>query len=73
MSAELSARIALLLRGSPSAAGLERDVLALCVSAPSAHWEVLGLLDQYYRRGRITQERFNALRQRIERRALGVQ
>ncbi len=39
---------------------------------PSANWEVLSLLDQYYRRGKISKELFQELRIGMAEFALGV-
>src|SRR5271154_1186925 len=39
---------------------------------PSANWEVLSLLDQYYRRGKISKELFQELRAGMAEFALGL-
>ena len=39
---------------------------------PSANWEVLSLLDQYYRRGKISKEQFQELRTGLAEYALGL-
>jgi hypothetical protein len=51
---------------------LADELLAHCVAAPRASWEVLALLDQYHRRGKLPLELHRAISQSIQRRALGV-
>ena len=51
---------------------LADELLAHCAAAPRASWEVLALLDQYHRRGKLPHELHRAISQSIQRRALGV-
>lgn len=48
-----------------------RDIVDICDSDPDAPWEVLSLLDQYYRRGRISDATFRAVNSQIQRLAVG--
>lgn len=50
-----------------------REVSALCAVTPESPWETLALVDQYYRRGKLSTELFLAAKTRIERRVLGFQ
>ncbi len=47
-------------------------VLQIGGRSMDATWELLALIDQYYRRGRIAEAYYTAARTAIERRALGV-
>jgi len=66
-------RLDLLLAEGCSRDAFLREVSALCAATPEAPWETLALLDQYYRRGKLSTELFLAAKTRIERRVLGVQ
>ena len=48
------------------------ELLAHCTQTPQATWEVLALLDQYHRRGKLPLDLYRAVSQSIQRRALGV-
>jgi len=50
-----------------------REVSALCSVSAESPWETLALIDQYYRRGKLSNELFVAAKRRIETRVLGVQ
>jgi hypothetical protein len=46
--------------------------LAHCAQTPHATWEVLALLDQYHRRGKLPLDLYRSVSHRIQRRALGI-
>jgi hypothetical protein len=72
MNENLQERVHALVRGECSAAQFLQELPALCDAAPDAAWDALALIDQYHRRGKLSAELFQTLRQRIERHALGV-
>jgi hypothetical protein len=72
MNENLQERVHALVRGDCSAADFLQELPALCDAAPDAAWDALSLIDQYHRRGKLSAELFQTLRQRIERHALGV-
>ena len=49
-----------------------REVASLCETTPDAPWEVLALIDQSYRRGKLSAELFRATKIMIPQRALGI-
>lgn len=57
--------------GLPPEAFLSK-LSAYCNATPDSSWEVLSLLDQYHRRGKLSAEHFRAFRRKIEFDALGV-
>jgi len=50
-----------------------RAVSELFKKTPDASWEVLALLDQYYRRGKIKFESFQSLQAQLQSVAIGVE
>src|ERR1700678_2952142 len=50
-----------------------RAVSELFKKSPDASWEVLALLDQYYRRGKIQFESFQSLQTHLQSVAIGVE
>jgi hypothetical protein len=60
------------VRGSSQADAFEYELLVLCKAAPQRSWEALALLDQHYRRGKISLELCRTLRHKIERQVLGL-
>ena len=61
---------AALLRGRDPGAAM-RDIVDICDSDADAPWEVLALVDQYYRRGRISDATFRLVNSQIQRFAVG--
>ena len=61
------------VRGSSLPDAFEAQLMTLCKSTPDSAWNVLALLDQYHRRGKISAQMYRAMRQKIERQALGIQ
>ena len=49
-----------------------REVAVLCAARTDSAWEVLSLLDQSYRLGKVSPDLFRAAKARIEQRALGI-
>jgi len=60
------------LRDGSDEASLQRAIASAYRDNPGGVWEILSLIDQYYRRGRIPGDTFNALRHWTEKLALGV-
>ena len=73
MNADLPQKFEDYARGATRIGVLERDLLTLCRETPASTWDVLALLDQFYRRGKMSGERCRSLRQKIERQALGLE
>jgi hypothetical protein len=48
------------------------ELFELFDAQPDSAWDALSLIDQYYRRGKLSAELFRTVRHRIERRALDV-
>jgi hypothetical protein len=68
----LQQRLDAYVAGACEPQALSDELLAYCMAAPSATWEVLALLDQYHRRGKLPQALHRSISRSIERRALGV-
>ena len=49
-----------------------REVAVLCAARSESAWEVLSLLDQSYRLGKLSPDLFHVAKTRIEQRALGI-
>jgi hypothetical protein len=60
------------VRGSIQAGAFEYELLVLCKATPQRSWEALALLDQHYRRGKISPDLCRTLRHKIERQVLGL-
>jgi hypothetical protein len=60
------------VRGSIQADAFEYELLVLCKATPQRSWEALALLDQHYRRGKISPDLCRTLRHKIERQVLGL-
>jgi serine/threonine protein kinase len=60
-----------LARGTCDEAGFLRAVQMLTRKSPEAGWESLSLLDQYYRRGKITADVFRRVKGRLGNQLLG--
>jgi hypothetical protein len=72
MSYNLQQRLDALVSGECSRDDFVQEVSALCDATPDSAWDVLSLIDQYYRRGKLSADLFRTVRYRIERHALGV-
>src|ERR1700693_2263561 len=73
MNDDLAQRFEDFLRGTCQAAAFEHELLALCRATPKRAWEVLALLDQYYRRHKISDELCRRLRGAIGRQAMRLE
>jgi hypothetical protein len=73
MSHDLPQRFEEFIRGAIPPDAFTHDVLTLCKTQPERAWEALALLDQYFRRGKISAETMQSLRHRIGRQALGIE
>jgi serine/threonine protein kinase len=60
-----------LTRGACDQASFTQAVDALVLASEDEAWEVLSLLDQYYRRGKIPADQFRSLKAHVDRLALG--
>jgi hypothetical protein len=72
MTEDLPQRFDDFVRGTSTPGAFEAELMTLCRSTPDSAWNVLALLDQYHRRGKISAELYRAMRQKIERQALGI-
>ncbi len=68
----LQQRLDAYVAGECSSGALTEELLAHCAAVPRASWEVLALLDQYQRRGKLPRDLQRNISQSIQRRALGV-
>jgi hypothetical protein len=68
----LQRRLDAYVGGECGSGALSDELLAHCAAAPRATWEVLALLDQYQRRGKLPLDLHRSISQRIQRRALGM-
>jgi hypothetical protein len=72
MNYNLQQRLDAFVSGECSAGAFVQELFVLCDATPDSAWDVLSLIDQYYRRGKLSADLFQTLRYRIERHALGV-
>ena len=70
MSHDLPQRFEQLIRGALSPEVFGQELLTLCKERPECAWESLALLDQYFRRGKISAEVQQTLRSLLGRQAL---
>lgn len=68
----LQQRLDAYVAGQCSQRALTEELLAHCAAVPRASWEVLALLDQYQRRGKLPRDLQRSISQSIQRRALGM-
>src|ERR1700728_3135293 len=73
MSHDLPQRFEEFIRGAIPPDAFTHDLLTLCKTQPERAWEALALLDQYFRRGKISADTVQSLRHRIGRQALGIE
>jgi hypothetical protein len=59
--------------GATRARAFEQELLTLCATTPDSVWDVLALLDQYYRRDKLSADFCRAMRHKIERHVLGTE
>jgi hypothetical protein len=72
MSYNLQQRLDAFASGKCSPGAFVQEVSVVCDATPDAAWDVLSLVDQYYRRGKLPADLFHTVRCGIERHALGV-
>jgi hypothetical protein len=72
MSYNLQQRLDAFVSGKCSPDAFVQELSALCDATPDSAWDVLSLIDQYYRRGKLSADLFRTVRYRIERHVLGV-
>jgi hypothetical protein len=72
MSYNLQQRLDAFVSGECSPDAFVQELSALCEATPDSAWDVLSLIDQYYRRGKLSADLFRTVRYRIERHVLGV-
>ncbi|MEO8307807.1 MAG: Calx-beta domain-containing protein [Pseudomonadota bacterium] len=60
------------LNGDAAPEVFANQLTAYCDATPDSAWEVLALLDQYHRRGKLSGEHLRTLRRKIEFHALGI-
>jgi hypothetical protein len=70
-SASVASRLEAALQSGHSTEQAIRDIMDICDSDADASWEVLSLLDQFYRRGRISDATFRVVNSQIQRFAVG--
>ncbi len=72
MDYDLQRRLDAFLGGECSLAVLVQELAVLCDTSPESAWDVLSLVDQYYRRGKLPADLFRTIKNRIEQQVLGV-
>jgi hypothetical protein len=72
MAYNVQQRLDAFVSGECGAAAFLHELFVLCDATPDSAWEILSLVDQYYRRGKLSVDQFQTLRCRIERHVLGV-
>jgi hypothetical protein len=72
MSYNLQQRLDAFVSGEYGTGSFLQELVVLCDETPDAAWDILSLVDQYYRRGRLPVDLFRTLKGRIERHALGI-
>jgi len=72
MNNNLQQRLDAFVTGQSSPVALAAELSAQVDATPSAAWEVLALVDQYHRRGKLPMDLYRSLTFAIKRRALGL-
>jgi hypothetical protein len=72
MNYNLQQRLDAFVSGESGTGSFLQELVVLCDETPDAAWDILSLVDQYYRRGRLPVDLFRTLKGRIERHALGI-
>ena len=68
----LQQRLDAFVSGECSPDAFVQELYVLCDATPDSAWDVLSLIDQYYRRGKLSADLFRTVKYRIERHVLGV-
>jgi hypothetical protein len=72
MGYDLQQRLDAFVGGESNLDAFVLELSVLCDAKPDSAWEVLSLIDQYYRRGKLSPEVFRTIKSRVERHVLGV-
>jgi hypothetical protein len=72
MSYDLQQRLDAFVSGECSPDVFLQELFVLCDALPESAWDVLSLVDQYYRRGKLSADLFRTIKSRIEQHVLGV-
>jgi hypothetical protein len=72
MGYDLQQRLDAFVSGECSLGAFMQELCDLCDATPDSAWDALSLIDQYYRRGKLSADLFRAIRYRIEQHVLGV-
>jgi len=72
MGYDLQQRLDAFVGGECNLDAFVLELSVLCDAKPDSAWEVLSLIDQYYRRGKLSPEVFRTIKSRVERHVLGV-
>lgn len=72
MTASLQDLLDAFLNGDSPPEVFLSELSVYCDATPNSSWEVLALLDQYHRRGKLSADHFRSFRRKIEFRALGI-
>jgi hypothetical protein len=72
MGYNLQQRLDAFVSGECSPSAFVQELFVLCDATPDSAWDALALIDQYYRRGKLSADLFRTVRYRIERHVLGV-
>jgi hypothetical protein len=72
MSYDLQQRLDAFVSGECSRDVFLQELFVLCDALPESAWDVLSLVDQYYRRGKLSADLFRTIKNRIEQHVLGV-
>ena len=72
MGYNLQKRLDAFVSGECSLGVFVEELFVLCSARPESAWDVLSLIDQYYRRGKLPADPFRTIKYRIEQHVLGV-
>jgi hypothetical protein len=73
MTYNVQDRLDAFVNGECGAEALAQELVAFCGTTPDSTWDILSLIDQYHRRGKLPVALFRTVKQDIERHALGIQ
>jgi len=72
MGYNLQQRLDAFVSGECSLGDFVQELFVLCDASPDSAWDVLSLIDQYYRRGKMSADLFRTVTYRIQRHVLAV-
>jgi hypothetical protein len=73
MTYTLQQRLDAFVNGECSPDALVQELSAFCETTPASTWDVLSLIDQYHRRGKLPVALFRTVKYKIERHVVGIQ